>query len=72
MPLPKSYTQKPDGDFQLWNHGNVEPAVLSRWNPDQDHTYIRGVLVYGLYFEDDAGAGKHWNCQFGWIEKGML
>ena len=69
--LPKSYCSKLGGDYQPWNAGDVAAADLHRWSPDNDRVYIRGVLVYGLYFETETGP-KRWNCRIGWEEKGML
>lgn len=70
--LPKTYCSKEEGDWKPWVHGNVEPAVLSRWNPDQDHIFVRGVQVFGFYFETEDGIRRRWTCKFGWETKGML
>lgn len=69
--VPLKFTQKLGGDYLRWNHGSVEPAILSRWSIDQDFVYIYGIVVYSLYFETDQGP-RRWNCKFGWEEKGML
>jgi hypothetical protein len=70
--MPKLYNSKPDTDMRPWNHGNVPDSDLTRWHPDNDTIYIRGVQVYRLVFEIRPGILRRWNCRMGWEEKGML
>jgi hypothetical protein len=67
--IPSTYQSSADKGYQRWSAGNINMIELDRRkNPDNDHIYINGVLVYELVFE----GGKKWNCKFGWLEKGML
>jgi len=70
--IPTTYQSKPDRDWKRWVGGNVTPADLHRYRPDNEYLFINGIMVYALCFVTDQNPALIWNCKTGWQTKGML